>query len=116
MILGIHHFSLIASSEEVVQFYKKLGFEEEQRIERDYDTVVLMRGYGLGLEIFIDPKHPKRKGMEPLGLRQLSFRVDRIEETMKSLGIETEEILTDWNGKRYVVLMDPDGNKVQLCE
>ena len=109
MILGIHHFSLIASSEEVVQFYKKLGFHEERRIERDYDTVVLLRGFDVGLEVFIDPKHPKREGMEPLGLRSLALRVDKIEA-------EPEEIQKDWNGNRYVVLKDPDGNRVQLCE
>ena len=109
MILGIHHFSLIASSEEVVQFYKKLGFHEERRIERDYDTVVLMRGFDVGLEIFIDPRHPKREEPEPLGLRTLALKVDRIEA-------EPEEIHTDWNGKRYCVITDPDGNNIQLCE
>lgn len=116
MILGIHHFSLIASSEEVVRFYTTLGFQEERRIERDYDTVVLLRGYDIGLEIFIDPKHPKREGIEPLGLRQLSFRVDDLERTVKALMIEAEPVQTDWNGNRYCVITDPDGNKVQLCE
>lgn len=108
MIVGIHHFSLIASSEEVVQFYKGLGFKEEQRLERGGDTVVLLRGNGVGLEIFIDPSHPTRSAPEPLGLRTLGLRVDKIEGP--------EEIQMDWNGNRYVVLSDPDGNVVQLCE
>ena len=60
MITGVHHFSIIASSEESVGFYEKLGFRENKRIERTYDTVVLMSGYGIGLEVFIDPSHPGR--------------------------------------------------------
>ena len=55
MVTGIHHVSIIASSEASVEFYTKLGFQEYKRIERDYDTVVLMDGFGIGLEVFIDP-------------------------------------------------------------
>lgn len=114
LIVGIHHFSLIASSEESVAFYRRLGFSEERRIEREYDVVVLMKGFGVGLEIFIDPRHPKRGNPEPLGLRSLALKVDRIEDMAGVL--EAREILTDWNGKRYLVLSDPDGNRIQLCE
>lgn len=113
MIVGIHHFSLIASSEESVAFYKRLGFSEERRIEREYDVVVLMRGFDVGLEIFVDPRHPKREGIEPLGLRSLALKVDRIEDIAGEIGVET---LTDWNGNRYCVITDPDGTTVQLCE
>lgn len=116
MILGIHHFSIIVSSEESVRFYQKLGFAEERRIERSYDTVVLMSGYGVGLEIFIDPKHPRRGELEPLGLRQISLRVDELEEMARELGLEDVEINIDWSGNRYCVITDPDGNTVQLCE
>lgn len=116
MILCIHHFSIIVSSEESVKFYQKIGFAEERRIERGYDTVVLMSGYGVGLEVYIDPKHPRRGEMEPLGLRQISLRVDELEKTVEALDLEDAEINTDWNGKRYCVVADPDGNPVQLCE
>lgn len=33
MITEVHHFSIIAASEESVSFYKKLGFDEFKRIE-----------------------------------------------------------------------------------
>lgn len=115
LILGIHHFSLIASSEDIVRFYKKMGFHEERRIERDYDTVVILEGVDVGLDIFIDPRHPKREGIEPLGLRQIALRVDDLERTAEDLRIEIE-IQSDWNGKRYCLITDPDGNKVLLCE
>ena len=113
MITGIHHFSIIASSEKSVEFYTTLGFRESKRIERGYDTVVLMEGYGIGLEVFIDPSHPKST-VEPLGYRTLSLKVDNIENAMKDF--ETEELLSDWNGERYVNIADPDGNIVQLHE
>lgn len=116
MITGIHHFSIIASSEESIDFYVSLGFIEERRITRTYDTVVLLNGFGIGLEIFIDPKHPEKRIPEPLGLRSLSLRVDRLEETVRELGLDSVEINTEWNDKRYVIIKDPDGNAVQLCE
>ena len=116
MITGIHHFSIIASSEASADFYKKLGFIEDRRIKRSYDTVVLMAGYGVGLEVFIDPRHPVRENREPLGLRNLSLRVDDVVKTAEDLGLERVEIMNDWNGRKYVVVRDPDGNAVQLCE
>lgn len=116
MITGIHHFSIIVSSEKSIDFYISLGFREERRITRTYDTVVLLNGYGIGLEVFLDPKHPGKGNPEPLGLRSLSLQVDRLEETARELGLEIIEVHTDWNGKRYAVVKDPDGNAVQLCE
>ena len=108
MITGIHHFSIIASSEASVEFYTTLGFQEYKRIKRDYDTVVLMEGYGIGLEVFIDPRH-SRSADEPLGFRTLSLKVDSLD------GIDGT-VMTDWNGKRYVNIADPDGNMIQLRE
>ena len=49
MITGLHHISMISSSEASVDFYKRLGFEELFRKKRNYDTVLLLRGYGLQL-------------------------------------------------------------------
>lgn len=108
MVTGIHHFSIIVSSEASVEFYTRLGFKENKRIKRDYDTVVLMDGFGIGLEVFIDPKH-SRSADEPLGFRTLSLKVDSLD------GIEGT-VMKDWNGEKYVNIADPDGNIVQLHE
>lgn len=113
MINGLHHISLIASSEESVDFYKELGFEEEKRIKRPYDTVVLLTGHGIGLEIFIDTRHPVRSTPEPLGWRNVSLQVDDIDHISSEKGLA---IKTDWNGERYVEIRDPDGNVIQLHE
>jgi len=116
MITGIHHFSLICSSEDSIAFYTSLGFREYKRVERKYDTVVLMNGHGIGLEVFIDPSHPPRSTPEPLGPRHLSLRVDKVEETAEELGLEIGPVMSDWTGVRFAFCADPDGNVVQLHE
>ena len=116
MIVGVHHLSIIASSEESVEFYEKLGFHEYKRIERRNDTVVLMNGHGIGLEMYIDPTHPPRSTPEPLGLRHLSLRVYKIEETVEELGVEAGPIINDWVGIKFCFVADPDGWPVQLHE
>lgn len=40
------------------------------------DTIVLMDGYGIQLELFIDSRHPKTLEIEPLGVRHLALKVD----------------------------------------
>lgn len=116
MITGIHHFSLIVSSEDSVAFYEKLGFKEYRRIERKYDTVVLMDGHGIGLEVFIDPSHPPRSNPEPLGPRHLSLRVDKVEETAEELGLEIGPVMSDWTGVRFCFVKDYDGLSIELHE
>lgn len=115
MITGIHHFSLIASSEEAIAFYTKLGFEEFKRIKRSNDTVVLMNGHGIGLEIYIDASHSPRI-TEPLGPRHLSLKVESIESTVKELGLEAGPIMHDWVGMKFCFVSDPDNWSVQLHE
>jgi glyoxylase I family protein len=116
MITGVHHLSIIASSEESIIFYSSLGFLEYKRVEREYDTVVIMNGHGIDLEIFIDPTDRPRTSLEPLGLRLLSFCVNKIEDTVEELGLEAGPIMTDWIGKRFCFITDPDGWLVQLHE
>ena len=116
MITGVHHFSIISASEASIAFYEKLGFREYRRIERKFDTVVLLNGHGIGLEIYIDPSHPPRTRPEPLGPRHLSLRVDKLESTIEELGLETGPIMTDWVDVRFCFIADPDGWPVQLHE
>ena len=47
MMEGIHHISLLISSEKTLEFYKLLGFKESYRKERKNDIVVLLDGYGM---------------------------------------------------------------------
>lgn len=116
MIVSIHHFSVIVSSEESVEFYEKLGFREYHRIERKHDTVVLMNGHGIGLEMFVDASHAPRSNPEPLGMRNVSLRVDKVENTANELGLNIGPVMTDWTGVKFAFVTDPDGNVIQLHE
>ena len=103
MIIGLHHTAIIVSSESGVEFYKDLGFAEKSRIDRGYDQVVWMNGYGETLELFIDATHPARlTNPEALGLRHLAFKVDDVEAEW--------ERLSKYNPEPIRVL--EDGNKV----
>ena len=118
MITGIHHVALLVSSEECLDFYKKLGFTESFRKERVNDKIILLDGYGMQLEVFVDNRHPlKPSGKdEPLGCRHFALRVDNLENTLAELGTDHTDIGTDWQGIRYCYITDPDGNLVELHE
>ena len=113
--MELDHIALIVSTEECLSFYKKLGFEEKNRIERGYDTVVFMECNGLLLEVFIDPNHTARvSGPEALGLRHFCLVVEDLDEVVKS--VQCEEIRTDWFGRRFTFTKDPDGQPIELKE
>ncbi len=114
MIQGIHHLAIIVSNEECIAFYKRLGFDVIKRIERKYDTVILLSGYDIQLEIFVDSNHPSRSNQEPLGLRHLALKVDDVEKTIRDLGLDIGYITEDWFGVKYCFIVDPDGNTIEL--
>lgn len=118
MITGIHHIALLISSEECLDFYKKLGFMEAFRKERTNDKIILLDGYGIQLEVFIDNNHPAKPAGkdEPLGCRHFALYVDNLENTLTELGIAHVDIGNDWQRIRYCYITDPDGNQVELHE
>lgn len=122
MITAVHHIALIISKEEHLSFYRNLGFTEVFRKERSYDVVVLMDGYGMQLEIFIDGNHERRGDQEPLGLRHFALKVDgKLEDEIDRLRNANQavldcQIMSDWRGERFVFLKDPDGTVVELHE
>lgn len=113
--MELDHIALIVSKEENLAFYRKLGFEEKNRIERGYDTVVFMENGTLLTEVFIDPNHPTRVSEpEAYGLRHIAFTVESLEEVMAA--VECEEIRTDWLGRRFTFTKDPDRQPIELKE
>ena len=121
MILTVHHIAIIVKSEKSLLFYKKLGFSESFRKIRNYDTIVLMDGYDIRLEIFIDPRHPSQSNgiNEPIGIRHFALKVDDIEKTINELDLDEKnigQINTDWTGIRFCFIKDPDGLTVELHE
>ena len=115
MITALHHFSIIASSKQSISFYERLGFSVSFKKEREKDSVVVMSGHNIQLEIFIDSSHPARScDPENLGLRGLSFKVEDIESAR--IQFECGPVMNDWFGQKYCVTHDPDGLPVQLHE
>lgn len=110
-----HHIAMIVSSLDSVAFYERLGFHERDRIRRESDTVVLMQGNGIWLELFVDPSHPPRSTQpERIGLRHFSLQVENLE--IASEGFACGPICRDWHGSRYVMIHDPDGLPIELRE
>ena len=122
MISAVYHIAIIISKEENLIFYKLLGFSEVFRKVRTNDTAVLLDGYGMELEIFIDGRHPSRYDPEPIGLRHFALKVDKIEDEIERLReasdtvIDFGPIMSDWRGERFVFMKDPDGTVVELHE
>ena len=115
MIQGMHHFAIIASSEASVAFYERLGFKTFLRRERKYDTVVLLYGHGMQIEMFIDPNHPERAtSPENIGLRHLALRVDSVEAMTKEF--ECGPVMNDWVGVKFCFTADPDGLPIEFHE
>lgn len=124
MITAYHHVAIIVSSERCLEFYRLLGFRESFRKIRKYDTAVLMDGYGIQLEIFIDPSHPSHISGpdEPIGLRHFALKVDKLEDEIERLKAESKEvievgpIMNDWTGVRFCFVKDYDGLSIELHE
>ena len=98
MIKGLDHIAIIVSSEKSIRFYRKLGFTELYRTERNHDTVVLMllSGTDIILEVFIDSNHPERMSdPEAKGLRHFALKVNSIEETIEEL-VQLQMVSLDW--------------------
>ena len=112
---SINHIALICSSEESLRFYEELGFSERTRIKRKYDTVVFMDGYGASLEIFVDSRHPQRASSpENNGLRHVCLVPDDFDAAARKFGIEAPK--TDFFGKRFFFIKDPDGQPIEIHE
>lgn len=104
------------------KFYvEQLGLpiiRENYRKERNDYKLDLKVG-DIELEIFGMENVPDRvTEPEACGLRHLAFKVENIEETVKSLnlkGIQTEKIrLDEYTQKRMTFFRDPDGLPIEL--
>ncbi len=126
MIVSLQHIALIISRERNLWFYEFLGFHECYRVVRKRDTVVLMVGHGMELEVFIDSSHPSHSSFEEsCGLRHFALQIapgGKIEDEIECLKSKSTEIIefgpimTDWTGTKYVFMKDPDGTVIELRE
>jgi catechol 2,3-dioxygenase-like lactoylglutathione lyase family enzyme len=99
----------VADAGAAVQWYKRLGFEEEwtHRFEPDLPAFVSIRrgSSGTGVRIFLS-EH--RGDAEPNGL--LYLRVTDIAPVATEFGVE----IHDSGARHEVGLIDPDGNRIRV--
>ena len=121
----VHHIAIIGKDyEKSKHFYVDLlGFRiiRESKRENKNDYKIDLSSGDIELELFIKPNSPDRISYpEALGLRHLAFKVDDVEETVKSLnlkGIETEPIrLDEFTNKKMTFFNDPDGLPLEIHE
>ena len=121
----VHHIAIICSEKEsMLRFYVQgLGFEVARSHVRPahHDEIVMLQGYGVVLEVFVDATHPPRvTNPEAMGLRHLAFCVENIEqliEHLRSCGFAPEPIRTDsFDGRKMTFVKDPDGLPIELHE
>ena len=125
MIKALHHIAIICSDKQKsLRFYVEgLGFKAFRSHVRPehHDEIIMLEGYGVVLELFVDDTHPPRvTNPEALGLRHLAFKVDDVEmlsESLKSLGFCPEPIRRDsFTGEKMTFVKDPDGLPIELHE
>lgn len=115
MATGLHHISLIASSDKTIDFYLELGFRETDRHKRLDVTEVTLEGYGVVLEFTLERFRPKRNLIpEPTGIRYFSIIVDDYDFIVRN-NFDAHR-MRDMSGERYCFLCDPDGQKIELRE
>lgn len=111
----LNHISIIVSSEEGIDFYKSLGFEEFDRQDGGYDQVVWLKGNCCTLKIFLDSSHPKRlANQEPCGLRCIAFEIENIEKMRDELIKYNPDKIR--NDVRLFLVKDPDGQPIEIRE
>ena len=124
MICGLHHIAILCSDREAsLRFYETLGFdlyESHPRPERQ-DEILMMRGHGIVLELFVSKNNPRRvSNPEAYGLRHLALAVDEIDTVIASLsdgGYAPEPVRQDtFTGERMTFVKDPDGLPIELHE
>ena len=105
----LNHIAIIVSSEDGIDFYKNLGFEEisrEIRNNENHDELIYLSNGLTTLEIYKDSTHPKRiTNPEAYGLRHLCFQVEDIGDDYK----------IDKKGK-FKFIYDPDGLPIEIRE
>jgi glyoxylase I family protein len=123
-IKGLHHIAIICSNrEKALRFYGLLGFIVKKSYVRPerMDEIIMMDGFGITLELFIDATHPPRvTNPEAMGLRHLALRVRDIDNIITELelqGYKPEPIRLDtFIGEKMTFIKDPDGLPIELHE
>ena len=114
--LGLDHIHItVKDLEESIEFYTKLGFELERRLDHDGASAQMRTSPG---DIVID-LHLARPVENP-GFNHFAIKVEEMDVTAKELitqGINVDGPLeVPATGRRIATIRDPSGFLVQLVE
>jgi len=122
----VHHIAIICSDYEKSKYFytEILGLaivREVYREQRQSYKLDLEVAGQYQVELFSFPNPPARPSRpEALGLRQLAFEVDNMDEAVshiKQFGVYVEPVRVDeFTGKLYTFFADPDGLPIEFVE
>ena len=112
---GLHHISLITSSQRTLRLYEIMGFKKTLSIQNAYNKVVIMEGHGLTLEFLIDRHAPKKdRNLDTLGMRCFSLQMSDFKKVFRR--IPCGGMFRDWKGQRYCYIRALDGQTIEMHE
>ena len=120
LLKSLNHIAIIVSCEEALDFYRKLGFKEIERIyfeDKNYTRIFMRNEGGITLEMFIKDGGPHNNNPESRGLRHVSFDIESIEEikeVLKDYGVQKTYVME--NGKKIVFIYDYDKQPIEFAE
>ena len=120
-----HVLLVVKDLERSIGFYKLLGFDHVETIQRPNDRVGVMRLDEAKIELMCLPEgvethRPPRK-ITDLGFRHMGFRVDDVEETYEGLKdlIQFDSPprpIAGRGGRMTVFFKDPDGVELHFVQ
>lgn len=121
--MKLHHIAILCREKtRSLDFYcRGLGFVLAESHPRERDEVLLLRGHGVTLELFIAPDRPERPSYpEAYGLRHIAFYTENAAaeaEKLRQAGYDPEPLRRDtFTGDWMTFVKDPDGLPVELHE
>jgi len=120
------HVLIVAKDlERSIEFYKLLGFDHVETIQRPDDRVGVMRLGGVKIELMClregaETYRPSRRATD-IGFRHIGFRVEDVEETYERLRdlIQFDSPprpIAGRSGRMTVFFKDPDGVELHFVQ
>jgi glyoxylase I family protein len=120
-----HVLIVVKDLERSIGFYKLIGFDHVETIQRPNDRVGVMRLGGAKIELMCLPEgvetHRAPRKITDLGFRHLGFKVEDVEETYEGLKDlipfdSPPRPIAGRGGRMTVFFKDPDGVELHFVQ
>ena len=120
-----HVLIVVKDLERSIGFYRLLGFDHVETIQRPNDRVGVMRLGGVKIELMCLPEgvetHQPPRKITDLGFRHMGFKVDDVEETYEGLKYlihfdSPPRPIAGRGGRMTVFFRDPDGVELHFVQ